>query len=93
MEVTSFADEKVLLVRRWKASSQVLIVGHFGQVPTELLLPIPPGRWHRTLDSAQERWGDKGCETPAVIESRGEVQLPLNPWAFLVFAKSAEINE
>ena len=93
VEVTSFADQKVLLVRRWKASSQVLIVGHFGQVPTELLLPIPPGRWHRTLDSAQERWGDKGCETPAVIESRGEVQLPLNPWAFLVFAKSAEINE
>jgi maltooligosyltrehalose trehalohydrolase len=93
MEVTSFADEKVLLVRRWKASSQVLIVCHLCKVPTELLLPIPCGRWHRTLDSAEERWGDKGCETPAVIESRGEVQLPLNPWAFLVFAKSAEINE
>ena len=93
VEVTSFADEKVLLVRRWKASSQVLIVGHFGQVPTELLLPIPPGRWHRMLDSAQERWGDKGCETPAVIESSGEVGLRLNPWAFLVFATSAEINE
>jgi hypothetical protein len=93
MEVTSFADEKVLLVRRWKASSQVLIVCHLCKVPTELRLPIPCGRWHRTLDSAEERWGDKGCETPAVIESRGEVQLPLNPWAFLVFAKSAEINE
>jgi maltooligosyltrehalose trehalohydrolase len=93
MEVTSFADEKVLLVRRWKASRQVLIVCHFCQAPNELLLPIPPGRWHRTLDSAEERWGDKGCETPAVIESRGEVQLPLNPSAFLVFAKSAEIDE
>jgi maltooligosyltrehalose trehalohydrolase len=93
VEVTSFADEKVLLVRRWKASSQVLIVCHFCQIPIELLLPIPPGRWNRTLDSAEERWGDKGCETPAVIESRGEVQLRLNPWAFLVFAKSAEINE
>ena len=93
MEVTSFADEKALLVRRWKASSQVLIVCHFCQVPTELLVPIPPGRWHRTLESTEGRWGDQGCATPAVIESRGEVQLPLNPWAFLVFAKSAEINE
>jgi maltooligosyltrehalose trehalohydrolase len=93
MEVTSFADEKLLLVRRWKASDEVLIVCHFCEAPTELLLPILPGRWHRTLDSAEERWGDKGCETPAVIESRGEVQLPLNPWAFLVFAKSAEIND
>ncbi len=93
VEVTSFADAKVLLIRRWKACSQVLIVGHFGQVPTELLLPIPPGRWRRTLDSAQERWGHKGCETPAVIESCGAVRLRLNPWAFLVFAMPAEINE
>jgi maltooligosyltrehalose trehalohydrolase len=93
IEVTSFTGEKVLLVRRWKASSQVLIVCHFGQAPTELLLPVPPGRWHRTLDSAQVRWGDKGCNTPAVIESPGEVQLTLSPWAFLVFAKSVEINK
>lgn len=93
MEVTSLADEKVLLVRRWKSSSQVLIVCHFCQVPTELLLPITSGRWDRTLDSAEERWGDEGGETPAVIESRGEVQFLLNPWAFLVFVKSAEINE
>jgi maltooligosyltrehalose trehalohydrolase len=93
MEVTCFADGKVLLVRRWKGSSQLLMVCHFCRVPTELLLPIPPGRWHRTLDSAEERWGDKGCETPAVIESRGEVRFRLNPWAFLVFAKAAEISE
>jgi maltooligosyltrehalose trehalohydrolase len=93
MEVTSFADERVLLVRRWKASSQVLIVCHFCQAPTELLLPIPSGRWHRTLDSAEQPRDDKGCETPAVIESSGEVRLRLNPWAFLLFAKSAEINQ
>jgi maltooligosyltrehalose trehalohydrolase len=93
MELTSFAEEKVLLARRWKASSQVLIVCHFSQAPTDLLLPIPLGRWHRTLDSADKRWGDKGSEIPAVIESRGEVKLPLNPWAFLVFASSAETND
>ena len=93
MELTSFAEEKVLLARRWSASSQVLIVCHFSQAPNDLLLPIPPGRWHRTLDSANERWGDRGSEIPAVIESRGEVKLPLNPWAFLVFASSAETNE
>src|ERR1700733_7543308 len=93
MEVTSFTAEKVLLVRRWKDSSQVLIVCHFCQVPTDLQLPIPSGRWHRTLDSTEQPRGDNGCETPAVIESRGEVQLRLNPWAFLVFAKSAGVNQ
>jgi maltooligosyltrehalose trehalohydrolase len=93
MEVKSFADEKVLLVRRGKASSQVLIVYHFCQAPTELLLPIPSGRWHRTLDSAEQPRGDKGYETPTIIESCGELQLRLNPWAFLVFAKSEETND
>src|SRR5580700_6061549 len=93
MEVKSFADDKALLVSRGKASSQVLIVYHFCQAPAELLLPIPSGRWHRTLDSAEQPRGDKGCETPAVIESRGEVRFRLNPWAFLVFAKAAEISE
>jgi maltooligosyltrehalose trehalohydrolase len=93
MEVTSFADEKVLLVRRWKASNQVLIVCHFCQTATELLLPVPPGRWHRTLDSTERPRGDKACETPAVIESHGEVRLGLNPWACLVLSKSAEINQ
>jgi maltooligosyltrehalose trehalohydrolase len=93
MEVTSFADEKVLLVRRWKASSQVLIVCHFCQTATELLLPVPPGRWHRRLDSTEQPRGDKACETPAVIESHGEVRLGLNPWACLVLSKSAEINQ
>jgi maltooligosyltrehalose trehalohydrolase len=92
MEVKSFADDKALLVSRGKASSQVLIVYHFCQAPAELLLPIPSGRWHRTLDSAEQPRGDKGYQPPAMIESRGEVQLRLNPWAFLVFAKSAETN-
>src|SRR6202167_1790929 len=93
MEVTALADGKVLLVRRWKAASQALIVCHFCQASTELLLPIPRGRWHRTLDSAEQPRGDKACETPAVIESDGEVSLGLNPWAFLVLAKAAEINQ
>ena len=93
LEVTSFADHKVLLVRRWSASSQVLIACHFDQTSTDLLLPIPPGRWDRVLDSAEERWGGEGGRTPAVFESRGEVQLCFHPWAFLVFAQNAAVDE
>jgi maltooligosyltrehalose trehalohydrolase len=93
LDVKSFANQKALLVKRWNASSQVLIACHFDQAPTELSLPIPPGRWRRTLDSAEERWGGKGGQTPATLQSRGEVQLPLSPWAFLVFTQTAEINE
>jgi maltooligosyltrehalose trehalohydrolase len=93
LEAVSFADQKVLLVKRWDSSNRVFVASHFDQAPTELALPIPPGRWHRRLDSAEEQWGGKGSETPAAIVSGGEVQLLLGPWAFLVFVQTAEINK
>jgi len=93
LEVTPLCEEKVLLVRRWNASSQVLMVCHFDQTPTDLILPIPPGRWHRTLDSAEAPWGDKAGQTSTVFQSHSEVQLSLGPWAFLVFIHAAEIKE
>jgi maltooligosyltrehalose trehalohydrolase len=88
LEVTSFPDEKVLLVKRWDASGQVLLACHFDRIPTELTLPIPPGAWHRALDSEEERWSGKGDPGPAVLESHGELQLRLTPWAFVVLAQT-----
>ena len=92
-EVISFADPKVLLVKRGIVPGQVLIVCHFDQTPTELTLPIPPGRWHTRLDSGQERWGDQGNENPPVFQSHGEVRFRLSPWRFLVLAQTAEVND
>jgi maltooligosyltrehalose trehalohydrolase len=93
-EVQSFADHKVLLVTRGIAPRQVLIVCHFGQTPTELTLPIPPGRWHRRLDSGQEGCdGDKGNDSPPILGSHGEVRFVLSPWRFLVFTQTAEVND
>jgi hypothetical protein len=37
------------------------------------------------LDSAEEQWGGKGSQTPATLESHGEVHLISGPWTFLVF--------
>jgi maltooligosyltrehalose trehalohydrolase len=93
LEVTSLVDEKVLLVRRWSDSNQVLIAYHFDQAPTGLNLPIPPGLWRRVLDSDEERWGGKCSQRAAPFQSRGEVQLSLSPNAFLVFAQDAEVKE
>jgi maltooligosyltrehalose trehalohydrolase len=87
LELTSFPDQKALLVKRWNASSQVLIVCHFDPASTELMLRVPPGRWHKALDSGAERWGGKGSHMLAVLESHGELQLSLGPWAFLVFTQ------
>jgi maltooligosyltrehalose trehalohydrolase len=93
LEVTSFAEQNALLIKRWNTSSQVLIACHFDPTPAGLMLPVPPARWHKTLDSAEERWGGKGSQIPAVLESHGRVQLRLDPWAFVVFAQTAETSK
>jgi len=93
LEVMSFANHKVISVRRWNASAEILIVLHFDQAPTDLTLPIPPGRWLKTLDSAEANWGGQGSRTPVFFQSRGEVQLSLSPWAFLLLTRDSDIRE
>ncbi|MGB9070318.1 MAG: malto-oligosyltrehalose trehalohydrolase [Candidatus Acidiferrales bacterium] len=92
-DVSSFADSKVLLVKRGIAGRQVLMVYHFDHYATELTLPIPPGRWRRMLDSGEERWGDQQKEDSPVFQSQGEVRFFLSPWRFLVFVQTAEDSD
>jgi maltooligosyltrehalose trehalohydrolase len=89
MEVTPFADQKVLLVRRWNASGQVLIVHSFDRIRASVNLPVPAGKWHTVLDSNEERWQGEGGATNGKPQSHGEIQLDLTPWAFLVLWQKA----
>jgi maltooligosyltrehalose trehalohydrolase len=84
MEVTPFTDQKVLLVRRWDASGQVLIVHSFDRIRASVNLPVPAGKWQTVLDSNEERWQGDGGATSDKPQSGGEIQLRLIPWAFLV---------
>ena len=86
LEPVFLRDEKFLVVERWDdASSRVFVLFHFSEEPTELTVPISQGRWSKKLDSAEEQWGGKGSQTPATLESHGEVHLVSGPWTFLVF--------
>ena len=87
LEVTSFAEQKVMLVKRWDGSGQVIIVHHFDQTPTDVCVPISAGHWPTVLDSNEARWGGGNDRAPAVLQSRGEIKLRVNPWAFLVLAQ------
>ena len=48
------------------------------------------GRWHKQLDSAEERWGGPGSLVGLAVASEGEVTLPLPPESCLLFAHTAE---
>jgi len=89
MQVTAAPDQKVLLVRRWNPSGQILIVHHFDRIATDIKATIPEGNWRTILDSNEERWQGSGGPPTAVLQSQGETQLRLTPWAFLVLSQSA----
>lgn len=93
MEITSFADQKVLLVRRWDADLQILIVHHFDRTPRNVNVRIPAGSWRPVLDSNEERWGGSGGSGAAVLKSNDEVALSLNPWAFLVLMQYTKVSD
>jgi maltooligosyltrehalose trehalohydrolase len=93
MEITPFADQKVLLVRRWDAGLQIVIVHSFDRAPINVNVRIPAGSWRSVLDSNEERWGGGGGSGAATLKSNGEVALSLNPWAFLVLAQDTKLSE
>src|SRR5215472_5480055 len=84
MRVTSYGDQKILLVERWHGSSRVIIPFNFGENPANLLLSISPGRWRKVLDSAE--WRPEGLYTTerASIDSNTELELSLRAWSFCV---------
>jgi maltooligosyltrehalose trehalohydrolase len=88
LEVIEFEDAKVILLRRWNASSHILAVLHFDDEVSQIALPVPAGSWKRKLDSAEVGWGGRGSQGADVLVSPGEVQMSLSPWAVVVYAET-----
>ncbi len=91
MEVLGYEREKVLILRRWSAEDEVFVVFHFSQTRTEAVIPLPPGRWEKQLDSAEEGWRGPGSSVPSDLFSDGEVTLTLTPHAFILFTRKKEL--
>jgi maltooligosyltrehalose trehalohydrolase len=87
LKVTTLAHEKVLSVRRWATSGQVLIMLHFDGGWTDLALPVPSGRWRKLLDSSDTPPSDGGGPAHESFEARGEMQMSLGPWAFVLLVQ------
>jgi maltooligosyltrehalose trehalohydrolase len=92
-EVIPFPNQKVLFVRRWNGSTQVIAAFHFGDGPLDAAIPIPAGEWAKTLDSSDKQWGADGGHLPDSLKSTGEVKLSLGPWAFAVFSQTANTRK
>jgi maltooligosyltrehalose trehalohydrolase len=85
MEVAGFEAERALYVRRWSGSDQAFAVYNFSDAPATLRLPVPSGKWHKLLDSADARWGGSGGSIPNAINSPGTSSITISPKSLVLF--------
>lgn len=89
VEAVAFERQRVLFARRRSGEAEVCLVFSFNPEETAVTLPVPPGRWQKVLDAAEERWLGGGSAVPDALLSPGEVTLNLCPYACLVFLLTA----
>ena len=86
MEVTSFDEERVLTVRRWNETDEVLGIFNFNDGPVAQFHGVPCGAWRKLFDSSESRWIGPGPSAPDVLDSRG-AGLTLQPYGVLLYEK------
>lgn len=89
-EVHGYEQQRVLFVRRGSSENEVALVFNLGDAQISINLPLPPGRWLKRLDSAEERWQGEGSLVPEQVDSSGEVTLALSPKAVILLARQQE---
>jgi maltooligosyltrehalose trehalohydrolase len=87
MDVTSYERERVLVIRRWSAADEAVIIFHFDGSPVNIGISLPEGRWTKQLDSADKRWQGPGSQVPSEVISDGEVGVSLAPHLFVLLVK------
>jgi maltooligosyltrehalose trehalohydrolase len=71
------------------AAEDILVVLHLSDRQTLRPLILPPGRWVKELDSAEERWLGPGSPVPWVVASEAPREQHLQPYAAVVFKRES----
>jgi maltooligosyltrehalose trehalohydrolase len=88
LEVNGLENEKILCIRRRSGNSEAIIISSFNDSPVAAGLVFPPGKWDRTVDSADDRWKGPGSGMPRSIRSEGgEFTLNFSPWQLILYLK------
>ncbi|MDI6906713.1 MAG: malto-oligosyltrehalose trehalohydrolase [Thermoanaerobacterales bacterium] len=90
LEVSAHEKARVLFVRLRAGGDEVCLILSFNYGPVSPTLPVPPGRWRKCLDAAEERWLGDGGTVPDTLVSIGEVRFALGPWACLLLQRVGE---
>jgi maltooligosyltrehalose trehalohydrolase len=89
LEVVGYEYPAVLFLRRWYGPSELAAVFHFGDNSTSVTVPLPPGRWRKLIDSAEERWEGLGSSIPSDLTSEGSATWSLSAQSFMLLEHSS----
>lgn len=90
MDVISLEEDRVLAVRRWNGSSEILTIFNFSDEKKPLFQNIPYGIWRKRLDSSDMRWLGKGTAIPEVVDAGQVRSITLQPQEVVLFEKEIE---
>jgi maltooligosyltrehalose trehalohydrolase len=80
---------RALVFRRRAGSEIVALALHFGADTVRVSAPLPAGRWDVLADSGSQEFGGPKATVPASVDSDGEIDLELGPWAAVVLRRDA----
>jgi maltooligosyltrehalose trehalohydrolase len=89
MDVMSFEEERVLAVRRWNKTNEVITIFNFKDEPVSNFQNIPYGVWKKRLDSWDACWMGEGATAPDVIDT-AQSGLTMQPYGVLLYEKEVE---
>jgi maltooligosyltrehalose trehalohydrolase len=78
---------QTLLLRRRRGIAELVVHFHLGRTAREVAIELPPGIWHKRLDSADACWGGPGRAVREEIEGATLTTLQLTPRSLLLFER------
>jgi maltooligosyltrehalose trehalohydrolase len=90
MEVWDQEDEKVIILKRWSASGEAVVIFNFKKAQATVNISLSSGRWKKQLDSAENRWQGPGSLLADNILSNGQVELILQPHEFILLVSEKD---
>ncbi|HEY77821.1 MAG TPA: malto-oligosyltrehalose trehalohydrolase [Dehalococcoidia bacterium] len=87
LEVPDREEERVLFIRRWNGSSEIMMAFNFSTERVNAMLPVPAGQWSKLLDSADKLWEGNGSTSPERLYSEGQCTMTIDAKSFLLYKK------
>ena len=90
MDVISLEEDRLLAVRRWNESSEVLTLFNFNDHEPSLFQNIPYGIWNKRIDSSDSRWFGSGATVCDRVDTTQVGGIAVQPQAVVLFEREIE---